>query len=318
MMPCTPVSASKPNENSLAKPEAASQEAVERIRRSIPVAARLPRLERLCRPQSESFWVLGGRPGSFKTALLWNLALNAAEAKQRILFVSLEMTLGEMALLALAKFSGLTRHRIQDAMVAESSVPFTDTEQAQFEDARARFAGLQFALRLHGHEHGRDIRQILDSARRSRFDAVFVDHLGMIGRDSDGRELEQLSSAIHGLRGLSRGEAVPSYRPWVVATSQLNREIDKSEEERPPRMADFRGSSRIEHDTDVAIALQKRAKTDEGAHYDLDGFVLKNRFGPPAILMFQANGATGLVVERRPDEPRPAPPSHFNREPGED
>jgi replicative DNA helicase len=291
----------------LQAPDATAVQAVERLQRVNLRTVMLPRLERMCRPQGESFWVLGGRPGSFKTALLWNLALNAAVLRQRVLFVSLEMTLAEMALLALSKFSGLDRRRIEEAFRPETTMPLGDGEADAWESAREKFAGLQFTLRLHGHENGRDMRQIINSARSASYDAVMVDHLGMIGRDSNGRELDQLSAAIHGLRGLSRGEAIPGYRPWVVATSQLNREIDKGEESRIPRMADFRGSSRIEHDTDVAIGLQRRPKEDDGPLYVLDAFVLKNRFGPPGVMSFDANGATGLVVERRHDEPKPPP-----------
>jgi replicative DNA helicase len=251
---------------------------------------------------------VGGRPGSFKTGLLWNLAVNAALSQQRVLFVTLEMTPGEMAFLALAMFSGIERHRLEEVLSEASS--FTPEEQAAWDGAVLRLQGLQFTMRLHGAEHGRSVEEILASASRARFDAVFVDHLGMVGRDSAGRELDVLSQAIHRLRGLSRGEVVQGYRPWVVATSQLNREIDKGDEDRVPRMADFRGSSRIEHDADVAIGLQKRkGSKEDGPISCLDGFVLKNRQGPaPSMLLWEANGATGLIVERHKDE---APPRHW-------
>ena len=186
-------------------------------------------------------------------------------------------------------------------------------QQDAFDSAKAKFNSLALCLRIHNaEEHGRSVDDVLHSARRARFDAVMVDHLGMIGRDSGGNELQVLAEAVHRLRGLSRGEAAKNYRPWVVATSQLNREIDKGEEDRIPRMADFRGSARIEHDTDVVIGLQRRRRAgDEDPTTMLDGFVLKNRNGPPGVVLcFEANGATGLVVERRRDEEQP-PPSHW-------
>lgn len=284
---------------SLHSPDAAMGETIARLQRVSRLRTRFPRMERLCRPQSESFWVLGGRPGSFKTGLQWNIALNAAEERQRVLFVSLEMTPGEMGLLALAKFSGIKRERIESHFMP-GGVPFTSEERHRWDTAVVRLQGLELFLRIHGAEaHGRGVDDVLRAACRSRFDAVFVDHLGMVGRDGGGRELDVLSHAIHKLRGLSRGEVVKGYRPWVCATSQLNREIDKGDEDRIPRLADFRGSARIEHDTDVAIGLQKR-RGAEGGPSLLDGFVLKNRHGAcPEILLFEADGSIGLVTERR-------------------
>lgn len=291
---------------SLTGPDTGTGLTLEQMRRVSPIRVGMQRLERLCRPQAETFWVLGGRPGAYKTALLWNLALNAARLGQRILFASLEMTPAEMSLLALARFSGLDRQRIEMAFMPDG-VPFRDHEQAQWDRAVLEYQGLELRVRIHGaDEHGRSLDDVLRSACRHAFDAVFVDHLGMIGRDGAGKELDVLSQAIHRLRGLSRGEVRQGYRPWVIATSQLNREIDKGDENRIPRLADFRGSARIEHDSDVAIALQKRKPVEGSPVGYLDGFVLKNRKGPaPEILLFEANGATGLVAERSFDRVTP-------------
>jgi hypothetical protein len=226
--------------------------------------------------------------------------------------VTLEMTPAELGLLAVSRFSGMERNRIAAAFDPADPQPFTESEAAAFEAARLKWEGFERFLRLHDAEaQGRDINQILRSATRARFDFVFVDHLGMIGRDSDGHELALLNDAIHRLRGLSRGEHHQGYRPWVVATSQFNREKDK--EDRIPRLSDFRGAARIEHDTDVVIGLQKRKRKegDEGAWTQLDGFVLKNRNGPcPSVLLFDANGATGLVTERVAQTE--APPRSFH------
>lgn len=296
---------------SLHSPDAAMGETIARLQRVAHLRVMYPRLERLCRPQSESFWVLGGRPGAFKTALLWNLALNAAERRYRVLFVSLEMTPGEMGLLGLARFSGIDRRRIEANFMKQDPIPFDQLQRQAWDRAVLRLQGLEMVLRIHGaDEQGRSIDDILRSATRARFDAVFVDHLGMIGRDSGGRELDVLSHAIHRLRGLSRGEVAKGYRPWVCVTSQLNREIDKGDEERIPRLADFRGSARIEHDADVAVGLQKRK--GDGPTSLLDGFVLKNRHGPcPEILLFEANGATGFIAERHREE---GPPPHWQEQ----
>jgi replicative DNA helicase len=235
------------------------------------------------------------------------------EQKHRVLFVSLEMTPAELFHVALAKFSGIPRQRVAAAVGPDKDQKenqFTWSERGVWESAIKHLFSLEANLRVHGADDlGRSIDDVLYSACRARFDAVFVDHLGMIGRDSGGKELDVLAHAIHRLRGLSRGEVQKGYQPWVVASSQFSREIDKGEEERIPRLSDFRGSARIEHDADVAIGLQKRKGAEDGKS-NLDAWVLKNRNGNcPDICMFEANGPTGLITERRKDD---APPAHWS------
>jgi replicative DNA helicase len=260
----------------------------------------------------ETFWVIGGRPGSFKTGLLWNLALNAAEEGHRVLFVSLEMTPAELGMLALARFSALDRRCIEARFSDQRT--FNLDEQSRWTASVHRLQKLELNLRLHGAElHGRTLEDVMRSACRSRFDAVFIDHAGMIDRGR-GNELDALSRSIDRLRGLSRGEVAPGYRPWVVVTSQLSRVIDRGGEkgeDRTPMLSDFRGSARFEHDADVAIGLQvqkRPANANEESRVSLlDGFVLKNRFGPSQqYLPFNANGATGMITERAREQPDPA------------
>jgi replicative DNA helicase len=310
---------SKPSEiavsRSLLDPGTAAERAIEMASQVRLVRVRLPRLERVCQPQSTNFWVLGGQPGAFKTALAWNMALNAAEARQRVLFVSLELTPAEMAIRALTKRSGIPKRRVTQALASEMPVPFSEDEQGRWDEALSWFQGLNLYLRLHGADQdGRSIDDVLRSATRARFDAIFLDHIGMVGRDEGGNKFEHLDRAIHRLRGLSRGEFVAKdYRPWVVITTPLKRDPQPGEQERIPRVNDFQGSSRLEYDADVAIGLQKRKqRKEEGDPMCMvDAFVLKNRNGPePDVLLFEANGATGLVVERRPDVV--AVPRHYS------
>lgn len=308
-MPSEPAQSSPPQRTPALTPAQGVTAMEERLLRTVRLGVRYPELEALCKPQYEAFWVIGGRPGSYKTAIAWNLALNTAEEDQKVLVVSLEMSIPFLTLAALSKFSTVPRDRIEAHYVAKNRRLLGDDDLAKVTIAAEKYCALEKRLRIAGIETcGRNVRSILEEAGRVRYDAIFVDHLGMIGRDA-GRELEVLSDAIDKLRGLAHGEYIKGYRPWVVATSQLSRDIDKSESERPPRMSDFRGSARIEHDTDVAIGLRK--KKGEGVD-DLEAHVLKNRFGPcPVVLRYGAYGATGLIVEaeepQQEEESQPVP-----------
>lgn len=282
-------------------------------KRTVYLRTAWPRMQRLCQPQSGRFWVIGGRPGNYKTQLMWNLALDMASLRQRVLFVSLEEEAGAMSLSAVARYSRIPRDRIRAAQLVEDSVEFlTSGEFEALEKAEGRLRGLEMFVRLHGAEtHGRSIEMVLRSACRSRFDAVFIDHLGMIAREGDS-EMREIPRAVDQLRGLSRGEVVGGYRPFVCLSSPLNRDSEKdADEDRLPRMADLRGSGRIESDADLVMVVQKRNQDEESDAPDVvDGFVLKNRQGRcPVVLIFEAQGAICTVVERhRPEEP---PPEHW-------
>jgi replicative DNA helicase len=228
--------------------------------------------------------------------------MDMAMLRQKILYVALEPSIAELATHALCRFSGLTAERIRTCHLEPEHT--TENEQSRLDEAIAKFEATELFLRLHGEGQGRSIEQVLGSCCRVRFDTIFVDHVGMIGRD-EGRELDNLSHAIDRLRALSRGNIIPDYYPMVCLTSPLNRQGEQEgEETRSPKLSDFRGSSRIEYDADTAMILQKRKRdgTNEWEPEKVDAFILKNRFGPcPVVICFDAQGAISLVTEHRPE-----------------
>jgi hypothetical protein len=231
-----------------------------------------------------------------------------------VLLISLEQNTGEIGMQAVARYSRLTLERIELARKGEAP-PFTDAESDALERAKEKLRATEFFLRVHGAErHGRRLNDVMASALRGTFDAVFLDHVGLVG----GRELGDIEQTLNRLRALTRGEERTDYQPFVCCTSPLNR--DSYAEDTLPSMSHFRGSSFIESDCDVAMILRKRKRPteDESEAPDVvDGFVLKNRQGrSPLILQFEANGAICFVNERHKSE---APPQHWSqREPGEE
>jgi replicative DNA helicase len=308
------LAAPKPNGTSgtvipLKSADTAMQEHLQGLGKQVPIPLGFPTMDRVCSPSSGRLWVIGGRPGAFKTGLVWNMAVNAAQSKRRALVVSLEVTPGELALMAVARFSGLGTRRIVAAHAEEHPLRFTPIELERFERARETLRSLDLYLRLHGAAtHGRNLADVMASATRHRYDAIFVDHIGMIGRGAGQREeLQLLGEAVDRLRALTDGEVVKGYTPFVCMTTPLNRESEREKsrgkegERRFPRMSDFRGSSRLESDADAGIVLEKR---DLGGENDspvaiVEALVVKNRHGPhPKFFQLVANGETQLVRER--------------------
>lgn len=316
-----PGAAPKPNGStptvaSLTSADVAIQQHLKDLAKIIPIHFRFPTLERVCAPASGRLWAIGGRPGSFKTGLVWNMAVNAAQTGRRVLMVTLELTPGELALLAVARFSGLGVRRIQAAHASEQPLMFSPIEQERFDLALKKLQALDLRLRLHGAAmHGRALKDVIASARRHRYDAIFIDHIAMVGRGGGSKDerFTVLDATIDTLRGLTDGEVEKGYTPFVCMTTPFGRDREKAKtgkdgERSLPRMSDFWGSSRIESDADTGIALEKRTTAKEGDEKEkespislVEAFVVKNRHGPhPKVIQLIANGETGKVAERLP------------------
>jgi len=213
--------------------------------------------------------------------------------------VSLEQTPGELMIQTLARFSQIETTALTLSLRGETTL--TPEQDARFVEASEKIAQLTTQLRLHGRDRaGGTIEHVIASAIRSRFDAVFVDHLGMIGRGT-GEKFGVLEHAVDRLRGLARGEALAGYMPFVCALSPLNRQAERQAGDKPPMptMADFAGSSQIESDADAAMILRKRRQSEGYTGPDvIDCWVLKNRQGRSGcVLPFEGRGATCTITE---------------------
>lgn len=224
----------------------------------------------------------------------------------------------------MTRYSRVPWKRLEAATMADG-MPLSPDESERVEMAREKLRGLQLFLRLHGSEkHGRSLDAVIRSATRNRFDAVFVDHIQIVGRDG-GRSLDNIPVTVDRLKQLAHGEIVPGYTPFVCALSPLNRANERDaakDEDRLPSMSDFYGAREIESDADTAIIMRKRqrAADDESEAPDtVDAFVLKQRWGKcPLVLVFEAQGSICHVVERNRGDTAPPAPHWTQREPGED
>lgn len=288
---------------------------VEQARQAEPLRIMLPKLERLCRPSSNRFWVIGGEPGAFKTKLAWNIALNLAVLRKRVLFVSLEMHPARLVLMFAARHSGLEERRIVHAF-EQGGRPFDSREQSLFDSAMAAWGRLGESLWIHsGERDGWALGDVLHNARRVAWDAVILDHGRLLCQD----DWQKAPATVEALRRLSYGKA---RKPFVMAVWPLNGEGLKHDDDGEPRMPNgshLWGGPCVQYGADTVVVLQKRAKLDdEAAVVPVDAFVTKNREGPaPVCVALNGNGRTSMVTERGGDEP--PPPEHWTqREPGDD
>jgi replicative DNA helicase len=222
--------------------------------------------------------VLAARPGMGKSALVTNMAENAAISHGRsVALFSLEMSETELAQRfvssqARVRNDDLRKGKVADnkwqkildasAKLAKAALYVDDTSDLGILEIRAK------ARRLHSKEP-------------NGLGLIIVDYLQLMRADhrTDNRA-EQVGQMSRGLKILARELNVP-----VIALSQLNRALEARTDKRP-LLSDLRESGSIEQDADVVMFIYRdqyydKESADEGM---AEIIVSKHRNGPQGMV----------------------------------
>lgn len=219
--------------------------------------------------------IVASRPSMGKTAVATGLADHAAiQGRHSTLLVSLEMNRVELAERMIVARSGVDGHRFKSGFLEHKHRDAINVAFEQFRGAPILIDDSPSRSVLHIGAAARRVKQ------RQGLKLLVVDYLQLVDPDDprDSRQ-EQVAKMSRRLKLLARELGVP-----IVLLSQLNRQVEKRENQRP-RMADLRESGAIEQDADVVLLLHRPEYYDPN---DQPGcaelIVAKNR-----------NGATGTV-----------------------
>jgi replicative DNA helicase len=218
------------------------------------------------------FYIVGGRPGSGKSAFLFNVAdhaaLNPIGPSVRVLFFSLEMDAeeqGERYLSSRAGVNGYGFRRPQelkkgpvDAIYREHAAA-TDSLLRIDEAGGLTLAAIAARARRHKNKFGLGI--------------IFIDYIQLIdgGKAKGENRQEEVARVSRGLKLLAKELKVP-----VVAAAQLNRAMEnRPAADQIPRMSDLRESGQM--DADAHAVLLFHAPTDQNDLVNV--IVAKNRGG---------------------------------------
>ncbi|MEY2942237.1 MAG: hypothetical protein RLY97_251 [Pseudomonadota bacterium] len=201
--------------------------------------------------------ILAGRPGMGKTALVTNIAFNAAERYRSdladgilpeksvgapVAFFSLEMSADQLATRILAEQSGISGESLRMGKISRE-----DFQQLSY--ASQRLAELPLYI---DDTPALTISSLRTRARRLKrrhdIGLIIVDYLQLLqgsgNRASDNR-VNEISEISRGLKTLAKELAVP-----VIALSQLSRAVEQREDKKP-MLSDLRESGSIEQDADM-------------------------------------------------------------------
>lgn len=222
---------------------------------------------------------IAGRPAMGKTSLAQNIALGAAHAGSRVLFVSIEMGEEEIETKFIGARSGIATRTI------EWPKHFSESDWPRLARAIGEISGEQIGIWIASSVHIDTLRlRVRRLHAQQAIDFVFVDYIQLMSGDhSDNRALE-IASITRGLKVLAK-----EIDGCVVAISQLNRDVEKR---KPPipMLSDLRESGSIEQDSDAVIFVYRPSVYDEDANInEAQAIAAKHRHGAPgsAQLFFE-------------------------------
>lgn len=207
--------------------------------------------------QGGNLIIVAARPSMGKSALVTNIAANAALEGYPVAIFSMEMSkkeLTERFISAQAKISGDAMRKGQIKKTDwpkvlsaaqefdQTPIWIDDSSDINITELRAK------ARRLHGRYSGTPNEQ----TGKSGLGLIIIDYLQLL-RASDGRDsrVEQVAQMSRGLKILARELDVP-----VVAVSQLSRAVE-SRQPPKPQLSDLRESGQIEQDADVVCFIYR-------------------------------------------------------------
>ena len=230
--------------------------------------------------------VLAARPSMGKSALVVNMAENAALAGKGVALFSLEMSESELAQRFVASQAKIKGEALRRGKVAESQWP-------KILEASERLSAAPLYV-----DDSSDTGVLEVRAKCRRLHAQIEGGLGLIIIDylqlmrADGRidsRVEQVSQISRGLKGLARELGVP-----VIALSQLSRAVEqRAQNDKKPVLSDLRESGAIEQDADLVMFIYRDEyynKDDSERPGEADIIIAKHRNGPigEVILTFQS------------------------------
>lgn len=235
--------------------------------------------------------LIAGRPSHGKTALLTQIAMNAAWQGSRVLIYSLEMTHREIIERLLATAVGCASEELWHPSRRDRVRHEADILKTLPIDIDATMPDLPEMLTK---------TSLL--VRRKGVKVVIVDYVQLVssGKKFEIRE-QEVASVSRALK-----KAANNLDVAMLVASQLNRDVEKRTIKRP-MLSDLRESGSLEQDADQVMLLWRPNKDAVGPEAEPDNFaeviVAKNRNGQTGAIELDWHGPTTRFRDRMAVDP---------------
>ena len=209
--------------------------------------------------------ILAGCPGSGKTCLMLNIALDVAIKGKKIDVYSLEMSPRQLRQRLVCQQANINQNKFRTfELTKEEKEIYQEYSKNKFKDLGINIYGKQTVT----------MDEIKRRTLKSDSDLVIIDYLGLISGDTNKSSYERYSNISRDIKLL----AMESNKP-IIALHQLSREYDKRDDKKP-RISDLRDSGKIEQDADFIWLVYRPSMFDDKAPVNQFMFILaKNRHG---------------------------------------
>jgi replicative DNA helicase len=213
-------------------------------------------------------WIIGGRPGSGKTALMCNSILADGKSDTPVLLFEKEMNYQSL---------------IERLVSIDSGIPITNIRLGNLKDKEMKEIGASMS-RIRKYpiyldtSFSSDVNYIESTIFKYKSSKgvkiVYLDYLQLISDRGENQtyELGQISRMC---KLLANDQGI-----CVIAASQLNRKVEDRDNKRPI-MSDLRQSGNLEEDADYVIGLYRDEIYDHDTKFKgmMEFILLKNRSG---------------------------------------
>lgn len=278
---------------------------------------------------SGTYTIVGGDPGSGKTAIACKACYTLATGGMFPIFYSFEMTKMQLVSRLLSVHTRTNRDRLETVRWASlrDSLMLGADELARYADAdgRTQYEAVMRYVSAHRDDDAvlrawydfkasvfprmiiRDDMQDVEQVAREVGElcgsglhpCVIVDYL-QLAAAGDRDEYQLVTSASHVLQKMAKKLNIP-----VLLVSSL-RNLNKSERDDEPQLSQFRGSGHVGYDAGAAIVLRKSgglvSHRGVGLCQRVTAHVIKNRFGEVGEVDLDFNGALNVFAPPMGDD----------------
>jgi replicative DNA helicase len=184
--------------------------------------------------RKNAIYFFAGRPGMGKTSFALTVARHIAK-KNKILFLSLEMSAELLALRTLSGATGIAQNKIERGRL-------TKDELLKVQGVVTDIQGLTFDLIDSMIDSTKFRDTVLQYQQQHGLDMLFIDYISLFTDDIRVNENERLTRIMRNLKQIASDCNIP-----IVVLAQLNREVEKREGH-IPIPSDLRDSGSLEQD----------------------------------------------------------------------